>query len=181
LFFVLFCFVFQGRVSLYSSGCPGTHFVDQAGLELRNSPASVSQVLGLKACTTMHGFFFIFYWLFYLFTLHMLPPSPVSPPQIPCSLPLPLLLWGSLTPIPPLCPSIPLFWVMKPPQDQGTALPLMPDMSILCYICSWGHGSFHVYSLVGGLIPESSGKSGWLILMFFLWGCKPIQLLQPFP
>jgi hypothetical protein len=39
-------------VSLYSSGCPGTHFVDQAGLELRNPPASASQVLGLKACTT---------------------------------------------------------------------------------------------------------------------------------
>lgn len=28
-----FGFVFQGRVSLYSSGCPGTHSLDQAGLE----------------------------------------------------------------------------------------------------------------------------------------------------
>jgi hypothetical protein len=45
-------FFFQDRVSLYSPGCPGTHFVDQAGLELRNPPASASQVLGLKACTT---------------------------------------------------------------------------------------------------------------------------------
>jgi hypothetical protein len=25
-------FVFQDRVSLYSPGCPGTRFVDQAGL-----------------------------------------------------------------------------------------------------------------------------------------------------
>jgi hypothetical protein len=50
--FCLFVFVFQDRVSLYSPGCPGTHFVDQAGLELRNLPASASQVLGLKACTT---------------------------------------------------------------------------------------------------------------------------------
>jgi hypothetical protein len=49
--FVLFCF-FQDRVSLYSSDCPRTHFVDQAGLELRNLPASASQVLGLKACAT---------------------------------------------------------------------------------------------------------------------------------
>jgi hypothetical protein len=49
---LFFCFVFRDRVSLYSSGCPGTHFVDQAGLELRNPPASASQVLGLKACTT---------------------------------------------------------------------------------------------------------------------------------
>jgi hypothetical protein len=42
-------------VSLYSPGCPGTHFVDQAGLELRNPPASASQVLGLKACATTPG------------------------------------------------------------------------------------------------------------------------------
>jgi hypothetical protein len=36
-----FClFVFQDRVSLYSPGCPGTHFVDQAGLELRNQGTS---------------------------------------------------------------------------------------------------------------------------------------------
>jgi hypothetical protein len=56
LFFVfcLFCFVlfFRNRVSLCSPGCPRTHSVDQAGLELRNSPASVSQVLELKAFAT---------------------------------------------------------------------------------------------------------------------------------
>jgi hypothetical protein len=45
--------VVRDRVSLYSPGCPGTHFVDQAGLELRNLPASASQVLELKACATM--------------------------------------------------------------------------------------------------------------------------------
>jgi hypothetical protein len=32
----------RDRVSLYSPGCPGTHSVDQAGLELRNPPASAS-------------------------------------------------------------------------------------------------------------------------------------------
>jgi hypothetical protein len=60
--FCLFCFVcfvlfFQDRVSLCSPGCLETHFVDQVGLKLRNPPASVSasQVLGLKACTTMPG------------------------------------------------------------------------------------------------------------------------------
>jgi hypothetical protein len=47
--------VFQDRVSLYSPGCPGIHFVDQAGLELRNPPACASQVLGLKACATTPG------------------------------------------------------------------------------------------------------------------------------
>ena len=48
------------RVSLCSLGCPGTHSVDQAGLELRNAPASASQVLGLKACTTTPSSIFAF-------------------------------------------------------------------------------------------------------------------------
>jgi hypothetical protein len=48
-------FFFGDRVSLYSPGCPGPHSVDQAGLELRNLPASASRVLGLKACTTTPG------------------------------------------------------------------------------------------------------------------------------
>ena len=56
--FLCFCFLFLflfflDRVSLYSPGCPGTHFVDQAGLGLRNSPASASQVLGLKSWATI--------------------------------------------------------------------------------------------------------------------------------
>jgi hypothetical protein len=43
--------------SLCSPGCPGTHFVDQAGLELRNPPASAYQVLGLKVCTSTTSIF----------------------------------------------------------------------------------------------------------------------------
>jgi hypothetical protein len=62
--FVCFLFVclfvcFPDRVSLYSPGCPGTHSVDQAGLELRNPPASASQVLGLKVCATMPDCLFV--------------------------------------------------------------------------------------------------------------------------
>ncbi|GAB1286107.1 Protein transport protein sec16 [Apodemus speciosus] len=38
----------KNRVSLCSPGCPGTHSVDQAGLELRNLPASAYRVLGLQ-------------------------------------------------------------------------------------------------------------------------------------
>jgi hypothetical protein len=52
----LFCFLgfffffwFFETVSLCSPVYSGTHSVDQAGLELRNPPASASQVLGLKA------------------------------------------------------------------------------------------------------------------------------------
>jgi hypothetical protein len=37
-------------VSLYSPGYPETHSIDQVGLELRNPPASASQVLLLKVC-----------------------------------------------------------------------------------------------------------------------------------
>jgi hypothetical protein len=57
-FFLFFLVVFRDRVSLYSPGCPGTLFVDQADLELRNPPASASQVLGLKACATTTTSFF---------------------------------------------------------------------------------------------------------------------------
>jgi hypothetical protein len=49
--FLFICFFgFRDRISLYSPDCPGIHSVDQAGLELRNLPASTSQVLGLKVC-----------------------------------------------------------------------------------------------------------------------------------
>jgi hypothetical protein len=48
VFVLVWFLVFGDKVFLYSLGCPGTHFLDQAGLELRNPPASASQVLGLK-------------------------------------------------------------------------------------------------------------------------------------
>jgi hypothetical protein len=64
--FVYLFLVFQDRVSLYSPGCPGTHFVDQAGLKLRNLPASASQVLGLKACAITPGLLFCCYSAEYL-------------------------------------------------------------------------------------------------------------------
>ena len=38
--------------------------------------------------------------------------------------------------------------------------------------------------MIDGIVPGSSGVgvrgSGCLILLFFLWGCKPLQLLSPF-
>lgn len=40
-------------VSLSSHGCPGTHYVDQAGLNLRDWFASGK--LGVKACGTIPG------------------------------------------------------------------------------------------------------------------------------
>ena len=43
---------FFSNLGFTSPGFPGTRFIDQAGLELRDFPASASSVLGLKACTT---------------------------------------------------------------------------------------------------------------------------------
>jgi hypothetical protein len=77
-FLLLFCFVlvwflvFRDRVSLCSPGCPGTHSVDQAGLELRNPPASASQVLGSKACHHCPACFGIFVLFFVCFDFHCL-------------------------------------------------------------------------------------------------------------
>jgi hypothetical protein len=52
LFIIIIIWFFETGFPLCSPGCPGTHSVDQAGFEIRNLPASASQVLGLKACTT---------------------------------------------------------------------------------------------------------------------------------
>jgi hypothetical protein len=72
-------------------------------------------------------------------------------------------------------PHISLHWGMEPSQDQGPLLSLMPNKAILCYICSWSHESLHVYSLVCGSVPGSSGGSGWLILLFLLWVANPFS------
>jgi hypothetical protein len=50
---------------------------------------------------------------------------------------------------------------MESSQDQEPLLPLMSNKSILCYICSCSHESLHVYSLVGGLVPGSSGINSY--------------------
>jgi hypothetical protein len=125
----------------------------------------------LKACATMPGsglFFFctiILYWLFYLLTFHMLNPFPVSPPQTP--IPSQLLYEGAAPPTHSHVSTLP-FPYLGLPASTGprVPLPLMPDKTILYYICSWSHGSLHVYSLVSGLVSGSFRESGWLIVFF---------------
>ena len=128
------------------------------------------RTLPSKRLNQVTVFFFplFFYWLFYLFTFQMLSPSPSFPSRNPQSY-LPYLYEDAL---PPPRPSISLHWGIEPSWDQGSPLPLMPDKAILCYMSVSSHGTLHVYSLVGGLVPGSSGSSGWVILLFFLWGCK---------
>jgi hypothetical protein len=86
----------------------------------------------------------------------------LSHPPSPCSPNHPFLL---------LCPGIPLYWGIKPSQDQGPLHLLMPNKTILCYIltyCSWSLECLHVYPLVSGLVPGSSEGTGWFILLFLL-------------
>jgi hypothetical protein len=55
--FVCFVLFFRDRVSLYSPGCPGTHSVDQAGLELRN-PACL-WIKGMRHHTRLKETFYL--------------------------------------------------------------------------------------------------------------------------
>jgi hypothetical protein len=68
---------------------------------------------------------------------------------------------------PLLLPSlhIAIHWSIKPSQDQGPLLPLMFNKAILC-TC-----------MVGAMGPSTCTQ--WVvILLFFLWGCKPFKVLQ---
>jgi hypothetical protein len=57
LFVCLFVCLFIGdRISLCSPGCPDPHSVDEAGLKLRDPPASASLLLGLKVWATIPVF-----------------------------------------------------------------------------------------------------------------------------
>jgi hypothetical protein len=115
----------------------------------------------------------LFYWIF-PFIMSLPPGNTLYYPHPPHC-----FYEGVLPPRHPLIPPHPRFpytgTSMEPSCDQGPLLPLMHDKAILCYICNWSH----VFSLVGGFLG-SSGESGCLTFLFFLWGCKPLQLLSPF-
>jgi hypothetical protein len=125
-------------------------------------------------------FLFLLWEIFFIYISNVIPfpgsPFLVSP--IPSS--LPLLLWGcssTHSPTPTSLLSFPLHWdIYCTFIRTKTSPPLMHDKAILCYICSWGH----LYSFIDGLVSWNSGGSDWLILLFFLWGCKSLQLLQSF-
>ena len=91
-------------------------------------------------------------------------PFPVSPLESPYPIPPPLASMRMFPthPLPPHGPQIPLHWGTEPSQDQQPLLPLIPDNAILCCICSWSHGSLHVYSLVGGFSPWEPWEV-WLV------------------
>ena len=87
----------------------------------------------------------------------MIFPFQVIPPQLPSPFsPLPFASMRVLL-YPLTCSHlIPLTY----PFPGASSLPflLISDKAILCYICSWSPGSLHMQSLIGGLVP---GSSGW--------------------
>jgi hypothetical protein len=107
-------------------------------------------------------FFFPFSWIFSLFTCQMLSPFQVSPLETL----YPILFSPAsmiVLPLPPTHSCLPAlafpYWGIASPQTQGWLLPLMSNKATLCHICSRNQGSLHVYSLVGGPVPGSSGGS----------------------
>jgi hypothetical protein len=121
-------------------------------------------------------FFFIGYFLYLHFPVPSLSQNPLSHPPPPAS--MRVLLHPPTYPLTPISPpSIPLHWGIyrafigprtSPPIDSWQGHPLLHMQLEPCVLLCWW------------LSPWSSGVSGWLILLFFLWSCKPLQLLQSF-
>ena len=89
-------------------------------------------------------------------------PKPTIPSESPC------IYEGSPPAAHPLlwqCPSIPLLWVIEPPQNQGAPLPVMPAKAILCSISSWS-----LDSLLWVLF-------GWCFSPWELWGIWLIDIV----
>ena len=118
-----------------------------------------------------------FYQIFSLFTFQILSLFLVSPPKIPYLLPPP--------PAPKPSHSHSQSW-HSPILGHRTftgpraSPPLMTNQAILIYIYRQSHMSQNVFSLIGGLVPRSSGGTDQFIWMFFLWGFQPLQLLVYF-
>ena len=112
--------------------------------------------------------------------------------------PFPISLLESSYPIPPS----PCFYMGAPPPTlscfptlafpytgalslhriNSLSSPLMPYKAILCYICGWSHGLLHVYSLVGGLVPGSSGEGVWLVdIVVLLMGLQILSAPSGLP
>ena len=117
--------------------------------------------------------------IFFIYVSNVIPFLSHPPPETPCSIPFPLLRWScapihTLFPIflpsnsPTLGPQAFIVARVSPPTGARQGHPLLH-----MWLKPWDH----VYSLVDGLVP---GSSGWLILWFFLMSCKPLQLLQFF-
>lgn len=120
-------------------------------------------------------FFFTFNYFIYLQSsgCHPLILPPTSPhPTLPQA-----CLWENA----PLPPALPLLWSLKSLKDYSHLLPLRPDQANPCYIFAKGHKQASVYYWLVAQSLEAPWGLGKLLLLVFLWGLSPFQLLRSFP
>jgi hypothetical protein len=114
-------------------------------------------------------FSFLFYYYYFSLIISFIYisndiPLPSYPSTKTLTSPPPLCLcevapYPPTHPLLPHCSSISLHWGIKPPQDQGPLLPLMPDKTISCYICIWSYGSMaNVFLVVHFIMTFSKNK-----------------------
>jgi hypothetical protein len=139
----------------------------------------------LCLCNSFHGCFVpnskkgqnVDTLVFVLFTFQMLCPFLVSPLKTPHPLPLPLFPKPTHSCfLAQVCPYIGPYnlhrtkglsshwWLTRPSSAK----------------CAPRAMSLAMFSLIGGLVAGNSGVTGYFILLFFLWGYKPLQLLGYF-
>jgi len=129
-------------------------------------------------------FIFSFIW-FFKFTCQMLTPfpgfsskNPLSHPSSPCfyegapspTYPLPH------TPLPCHSPTLG-HWACTGPRASPSTDAQQGHPPRHMWLESWAHPCV---PFGWWFRSWSSGGCGWLMLLFFLWGCKPLQLLQSF-
>jgi hypothetical protein len=85
----------------------------------------------------LHNYILLNFFIYFHFKCY--PPSQLPIHKLPVLSPSCCLFEGTC-PLPPQKPTVPLSWVIEPPWDQDTPLPVMPDKANLCYISSWRHG-----------------------------------------
>ena len=123
----------------------------------------------------VYGFDNSFLLVILFIYISMLSPFPVSHLQTPYPIPLSpdsMRVLPASDPVPPHHPGIPLHWSIEPSQNQGPLLPLMSNKAIIWTYPAGAMGPF----ICWWFSPSELwwGGSCWLILLFFLWGCKPL-------
>jgi hypothetical protein len=121
--------------------------------------------------------------LFYLFTFQMLKETLFQFPlcKAPIIFPIPL---ASMRVLPPPTHShlttlvSPYSGASSLHRTNGLPSHWCPTRLSSATSAARAMGTLNVYSLIGGLVPWSSEGSGWFVLLFFLCGCIPLQLLQ---
>jgi hypothetical protein len=143
-----------------------------------SSPARGLSVHSSIHCNFLFYNSWLLHFLFFLFDVLFIYISNVTPfPSFPSGNSLSHL--PSPSPIHPSTLSSPPWYSPTLGHRAFTG----PRVSPPIYV-QQGHPLLHMWPepwvppcvlFVGGSVPGSSGESGWLILLFLLWGCKPLQ------